>query len=675
MVTFLTRRSLAAWLLCSVIGVQAAATPGSANTDKADAVLLDMANAFQKNDRKKLSQLLPQARGHALEAWAAFWELRVRLGDASDAEVKEFLNRYSGTYQEDRMRTDWLLVLGQREEWTQFEREYALYRMRDDKEVECYAAWLEASKKKFVGTSVLEEQIRKTWLTQRQADDGCTYAMEQLLLANQVNAQDIWHKARLMVEFNRKAAARDALRMVSGKSLSPLDELMNNPAKFLASRGHTMGKESSEWMSLALVRMAANDHDVAIRQMNGKAGDTLNKEQRHWVWGVIGREAAMKHDNDALDYFAKAGPGQGLTDEMLAWKVRAALRADNKPQWSVVISAIETMSATAQKDPAWVYWHARASLAQANPSAAAKAQAQTALQSMAGHQGFYEQLAEEELGRKISLPARPTPVTVLEMNAIKQNPSLQRALLAIRIGLRQDGVKEWNYGTALVDGQGQRGRMTEREKLAAAQWACDEQVWDRCINTSERTALPEMTHRFPTPFKDDVLTRSKNIQLDPAYVYGLIRQESRFILDARSSVGASGLMQVMPATARWTAKKIGLKNFHTEQLNQRETNIAIGTAYLKLVLDNFQGSMPLAAAAYNAGPSRSRKWRNGPVLEGAIWAECVPFTETRDYVKKVLANTTLYAAIMTGEPQSLKARLGKVGPRDSSEVAEDPELP
>ena len=675
MLTFLTRRSLAACLLCSVIGVQAAATPSSANTDKADAVLLDMANAFQKNDLKKLRQLLPQARGHALEAWAAFWELRVRLGDASDAEVKAFLNRYSGTYQEDRMRTDWLLVLGQREEWTQFEREYALYRMRDDKEIECYAAWLEASKKKYVGTSVLEEQIRKAWLAQRQADDGCTYAMEQLLLANQVSAQDIWHKARLMVEFNRKSAARDALRMVSGKSLSPLDELMNNPAKFLSGRGHTMGKESSEWMTLALVKMAANDHAVAIRQMNGKAGGTLNKEQRHWVWAVIGREAAMKLDKDALDYFAKAGPGQGLTDEMLAWKVRAALRAEDKPHWSAVIAAIEAMSATAQKDPAWVYWHARALLAQTNPSAAAKAQAQTALQSIAGYQGFYEQLAEEELGRKISLPARPTPVTVLEMNAIQQNPSLQRALLAIRIGLRQDGVKEWNYGTALVDGQGQRGRMTDREKLAAAQWACDEQVWDRCINTSERTALPEMTHRFPTPFKDEVMARSKNIQLDPAYVYGLIRQESRFILDARSSVGASGLMQVMPATARWTAKKIGLKNFHTEQLNQRETNIAIGTSYLKLVLDNFQGSMPLAAAAYNAGPSRSRKWRNGPVLEGAIWAECVPFTETRDYVKKVLSNTTLYAAMLSGEPQSLKARLGKVGPRDSSEAAEDPELP
>ena len=675
MVTFLTRRSLVAWLLCSVIGAQAATTASSANTDKADAVLLDMANAFQKNDRKKLSQLLPQARGHVLEPWAAYWELRVRLGDASDAEVKEFLNRYSGTYQEDRLRNDWLLVLGQREEWTQFEREYALYRMHDDKEVECYADWLEASQKKFVGTVALEEQIRKTWLAQRQADDGCTYAMEQLLLANKVSAQDIWRKARLMVEFNRKSAARDALRMVSGKSLSPLDELMNNPAKFLAGRGHTMGKESPEWMTLALVKLADNDHEVAVRQMQGKASNTLTKEQKQWIWGVIGRQSAMKLDSDAAEHFAKAGSGSGLTDDMLAWKVRAALRAANKPQWTMVASAIESMSATTQKEAAWVYWHARATLAQANPSAAAKAQAQTALQSIAGYQGFYEQLAEEELGRKVSLPPRPTPVTVLELNAAKANPSLQRGLYAIRIGLRQDGVKEWNYGTSLVDGQGQKGRMSDREKLAAAQWACDEQVWDRCINTSERTALPEMTHRFPMPFKEEVMARSKNIQLDPAYVYGLIRQESRFILDARSSVGASGLMQIMPATAKWTAKKIGLKNFQTEQLNHRDTNIAIGTTYLKLVLDSFQGSMPLAAAAYNAGPSRSRRWRNGPVLEGAIWAECVPFTETRDYVKKVLANTTLYAAILSGEPQSLKARLGKVGPIESSELAGDPDLP
>jgi soluble lytic murein transglycosylase len=212
--------------------------------------------------------------------------------------------------------------------------------------------------------------------------------------------------------------------------------------------------------------------------------------------------------------------------------------------------------------------------------------------------------------------------------------------------------------------------------LAAAQLACDREIWDRCINTSERTKLEfDIEQRFPMPFRDSVVRRSQAIGLDPAYVYGLIRQESRFVMDARSQVGASGLMQVMPATARWTARKIGLPNFSTQQLSDRETNIAIGTGYLKLVLDDFNGSMPLAAAAYNAGPSRPRSWRNGPVIEAAAWAENVPFGETRDYVKKVLANTTVYAAILSGQPQSLKARLGTVGPRDAAQPEPNVELP
>jgi soluble lytic murein transglycosylase len=136
-------------------------------------------------------------------------------------------------------------------------------------------------------------------------------------------------------------------------------------------------------------------------------------------------------------------------------------------------------------------------------------------------------------------------------------------------------------------------------------------VWDRCINTSERTrnSQIDLTQRFPDAAQKAVLARSREIGLDPAYVYGLIRQESRFITDARSGVGASGLMQVMPATARWTAKKIGLTDFKPHQITDRDTNIAIGTGYLKLVLDDFAGSMPLAAAAYNAGPGRPRSWR------------------------------------------------------------------
>jgi soluble lytic murein transglycosylase len=240
------------------------------------------------------------------------------------------------------------------------------------------------------------------------------------------------------------------------------------------------------------------------------------------------------------------------------------------------------------------------------------------------------------------------------------------------MGLRAEGNREWNYTTNLH----MPGGMSDRDLMAAADLACQRQVWDRCINTSERTKTAfDAEQRFPTPLRDTVLRKAKAVDLDPAYVYGLIRQESRFVTDARSGVGAAGLMQVMPATARWTAKKIGLTGFTVDQLNDHEVNVAIGTGYLKLVLDDFGGSLPMAAAAYNAGPSRPRNWRNGPVLEGAIWAENIPFQETRDYVKKVLSNTTNYAALLTGQAQSLKNRLGTVGPKAGNAVEAFPDLP
>ena len=648
--------------------------PPTRPADAADAVFIDMSQAFQKGDRKRLATLLPQAKGHLLEPWAAFWELRLRLGEASDNEIKSFLQRYAGTYQEDRMRNDWLLVLGQRREWTQFEREYALYRMHDDKEIECYAKLLEVQQKDLNAGSSPIEDIRRAWLNPKLSEDGCTYAVSQLLKQRKFNPEDIWLKARVSVESNRKAPARDALKLVSDHNMAVVDELFANGSRFLSQRASTMGAESTEWMTLALIKTATADHENTVKLLQSKTTSSLSSEQKQWVWGVIAKQAAQQLDDKALDYFVNAG-NTAASDDILAWKVRAALRAGKTPSWSAVQSAIDAMSPAAQKDPAWVYWRARALMGQQSVASPPTGQALTALQSIAGPQGFYEQLASEELGKKIATPPRPLPPQPQEAAAAKANPLLQRALYAIKIGLRQDGVKEWNYATGLVDSAGQRGRLNERERLAAAQLACDQAIWDRCINTSERSVQMDVMQRYPMPYKEDVIEAANSINLNSAYVYGLMRQESRFMVDAKSSVGASGLMQIMPATAKWTAKRMGMKNFRPEQLQQRKTNIAIGTQFLKLVLDNFQGSMPMAAAAYNAGPSRPRRWRNGPLMEGAAWAECIPFSETRDYVKKVLANTNMYAAIIQNEPQSLKAKLGMVGPRDSNAPEDNTDIP
>jgi soluble lytic murein transglycosylase len=658
--------------------VAALASTAQAQT-RGDDLVLEMNQAFKRGDTRKLSQTLPQLRGHALEPWAAYWELKARLDSASPQEVQDFFTRYAGTYQEDRLRNDWLLLLGQRRDWTTFEAEYPRYRMNDDREVRCYALLVQYLTQGPAAPASLADEVRRNWFAQRDADDGCAHAASRMIGdrdgPRRLTAADAWQKARLALEANRPRAAARAVEIVAPEALGLLTELNSSPVKFLTSRVTVASKVRKEMITLALIKLALTDADGAARQLENKWGAQLTPEERNWVWGVIGKQSAGRLGTDALEHYARVSRDSDLSDDMLAWKVRAALRAGNKPRWPEVLSAINGMSEEARRDPAWVYWKARALLASPN-AANHRAEATALLQGIASPRGFYEQLALEELGQKVTAPARPAPLTADEKEAARLNATLNRALYAMAIGLRPEGVREWNYGTNLA----RPGGMNDRELLAAAQFACDREVWDRCINTSERTrAEVDVEQRFPMPFRDAVVKRSREIDLDPAYVYGLIRQESRFIMDARSHVGASGLMQVMPATARWTARKIGLTNFTADQINDRDTNIAIGTGYLKLVLDDFAGSMPLAAAAYNAGPSRSRNWRapggTGPVLEGAIWAENVPFSETRDYVKKVLSNTTMYAAILSGQPQSLKARLGTVGPRDAALPEPNKDLP
>ena len=632
--------------------------------NKGDEVILEMSQAFKKGDKARLAALLPQTRGHVLEPLAAYWDLRVRLDTAPESEIRSFLKSYSGSYYEDRLRTDWLLQLGKRRDWANFTAEYPRYRMRDDREVRCYALATEAMNSK----ADVAEEAKRLWYALREADDGCTYVAEHLHSGKQINGLDLWRKARLAMDANRPRPAQAAVDIEAPRLSEQVALIYADPAKYLDKRIIAITKSRKELAVLALIRLAAKDPDEAADWMNRRWSIQLSQEERNWTWGVIGKQAAQKLQDNASDYFAKVQKDSDLNDDLLSWKVRAALRMG---QWRQVLTATQAMSPESQKDPAWVYWRARALSTTAQDNAQ-KLEAQGLLRNIASVKGFYEQLALEELGQAITAPERPVALNPQEKAAALINPGLQRALYAIQIGLRPEGNREWNYSTNLHT----PGGMNDRELLAAADLACQRQVWDRCINTSDRTKEAiDFEQRFPMPLRDIVVRKAGDIRLDPAFVYGLIRQESRFIMDARSHVGASGLMQVMPATAKWTAKKIGLTSFTPDQITDREVNVAIGTGYLKLVLDDFEGSMPLATAAYNAGPSRSRNWRNGPVLEAAIWAENIPFQETRDYVKKVLSNTTNYAAILTRQPQSLKARLGQVGPRNSPMAEVNKDLP
>ncbi|MEO7853171.1 MAG: transglycosylase SLT domain-containing protein, partial [Rubrivivax sp.] len=494
---------------------------------------------------------------------------------------------------------------------------------------------------------------------------------------------DAWQKVRLSVLANRASAARAAAVLLGPQADIAVRELMKNPQRWLMSANVPLDAEQAELVTLALLRLARSEPDVVAGLLESRWQRALPSHLAALAWAAAGQYAAIELSNDATAYYLKAtalrqqaAPVKRLlapwTDDMLVWQARAALRlpGGEKERWLRVTQAVQALNPADQQDPTWVYWHARAQQALAKRGDAGdtdRLAAGSAMASIAEQLNFYGKLARENLGGKLVLPPAPAPLTAAEREAAARNPGFARALDSFRLGLRSEGVREWNFSI--------RG-MDDRELLAAAQLACDNQIWDRCINTSERTRqVVDLAQRFPMPYRNEVLAQAERVGLDPAFVYGLIRQESRFMVDIRSSAGASGLMQLMPATARWTAKKVGVP-YGGQQITDPDMNLLLGTSYLKLLMEDFGGSMALATAGYNAGPGRPRRWREGAVLEPAAWAENIPFSETRDYVKKVLSNSVYYSALIGKQPTLLNARLGaNIGPRTAADPISDRELP
>jgi soluble lytic murein transglycosylase len=643
--------------------------PLAGRAQNIDDLVVEAREALKKKDRTRLDVLrsaVSFAR-HPLAQWVEYWELSNRLAEAQAAEVEAFYSRWAGTYVEDRLRNDWLLELGHRRDWANFARDMPRFRMNDDREVTCYQLLTQH----LAGQDV-RSAARSTWTAQRDADEGCNLLATTLYAAGVLKAEDIFYAMRVAAEFGRPRVAKAAAAILGTPTASSVVDLWDNPARFLAKK-----PADSELALLALMRLAAADPGAAAEWLDKHGPKKLTAGQRPLAWAITARQAAFKLLPEATAYYRNAwralpaGSDPGWSDDLLAWQVRAALRAPAETdRWALVQQAIAAMSASEQREAAWVYWKARAQQAQARPDAAGdgdRASARTLLGSIASQMNFYGKLATEDLGAKVSLPPPPQPLSAAEKQAARAMPGFNRALQLIDLGLRNEGVREWNFTL--------RG-LADRELLAAAQWACEREVWDRCISTSDRTrGEVDMAQRFPMPFRREVLARATEVGLDPAYLYGLIRQESRFVMDARSSVGAAGLMQIMPNTAKWTAKKIGF-DLRADMLADRDVNLMLGASYLKLVLDDFGGSQALAAAAYNAGPNRPRRWREGGPVEAAVWAESIPFNETRDYVKKVLSNAAYYAALLTGQTPSLKTRLGgPIGPRDPNAPASDREIP
>lgn len=606
-----------------------------------DDVFLALRDAARREDASSAADLANRLPDYAIPSYVDYYRLKSHLKDALSTEIRDYLQRYNGSAIADRMRNDWLLLLGKQRDFVTFDEQYPLFKLDDDTQLKCYALLSRAIKGEQVAPAA-----RRLLASPKDYGEACPALIASLAQSGQFTDSDLWAQVRLASEFNQAMVVRriGALTQATDKEL--IQAIEKAPLVIAQSVGAT--PTARQLFIVALGRVArTSPEQAASALMNVESRFTA--EERALGWAQIALQASLKLMPEATSQYWSRADGAILSGEGYQWRARMALRAGD---WKRVRQAIDAMPADLRDDPTWIYWRARALRA-----AGERDEAQQLLTSIAQQTNFYGQLALEDLGQKISIPAAAAPLSSLEMNRISANAGLRRALKFFDLNLRFEAVREWNW---------ELRSMSDREHLAAAEFARQNNVLDRMVNTSDRTKSErDFTQRFPSPFRDYMVTSTSALGLDMAWVYGLIRQESRFVMNARSHVGASGLMQLMPATARFVANKIGMTGFTPDAVNDINTNIQLGTNYLNMVLRDLDGSQAMATAAYNAGPGRPRAWRASltRTVEGAVFAETIPFAETRGYVKNVLSNATYYAALFDGQPQSLKARLGTVAPK------------
>ncbi|MFO1346238.1 MAG: transglycosylase SLT domain-containing protein [Rhodocyclaceae bacterium] len=644
-------------LLRSILPISfavAASLAIAAPTTGKDERFLAARDAYRVGDRIKLERLAGELRGHDLEDYVDYWLLVGRLPDQLEpAAAREFIARHERTYLAEKLRSDWLKVLGKKQQWSEFDVEYPKI-VAPDQELACYALQSRRAR----GDVTMLDDALPLWTTLLEPPEPCYPVLEALIWEKRVLADEVWVRVRRQVEANKIAAARYSTNYLppsqtptAGQFDAAVDKPMPTLAKLPANWAEKrLGRELA---AIAIQRVAKSDPRMAAEQLE-KLAPKMEESERTWTWGQIGWQAALRHMPEAVGWYKKTG-NVPLSDEVAQWKVRAALRAQD---WGLVRSTIERMPPALAALPEWTYWLGRAYKAGGQTT-----EADALFQKISGQPNFYGNLADDELDRPIRVPPKAAALSRDEVVAASTNPGLKRALALIRVNMRVEGVREWNWTL--------RG-MSDRELLAAAELAKRNDVFDRAIAAADRTKNEhDYSLRYLSPFDDQVRPAAQKQSVDEAWVYGLMRQESRFITNAKSTVGASGLMQLMPATAKWVANKIGLANYSHSRVNDTETNLLLGTTYMRMVMESLDNHPVLASAAYNAGPGRARKWRADRPLEGAIYAETIPFNETRDYVKKVMSNAVYYSALFEDKPQTLKPRLGIIAPRADAPKGEE----
>jgi len=605
--------------------------------------------AFRAGNAARVDEFAARLKNTALEPYLTYYQLHLHLYTRNVAGIKEFLARPDDTPVIDQLRSEWLKWQAKQQHWDEFAAEYPRLLQADD-EMLCYALQARLPNNE----DLVLSEARTFWFSGVGQPESCVTLFNLALDRGVLTDDDVWTRLRLALEVNNlELASQLSSRLPKERkiSLKTLENAAAHPERYLSKVKLGKANEAERTVALfALLRLAKQLPQLAYTHWK-KLEDNFDVDEQHYFYGWLGYEAARSLDDRALEWF-KAAKDAPLNDAQLAWRTRAALREGN---WHEVWASITAMSPKQQKDSAWRYWKARAWKVLGRDF-----EAEALFAELGREYNFYGQLALEELGstQAVGLASVGYQPTMIEIETMQSLPAMQRTIMLYRMGLREEAAKEWALTVRKLD---------DKQLLVASEIASRNEMYDRSINAADRTVLlHDFNLRYPAPYRDSLQGRIQENNLDEAWVYGLMRQESRFVTQAKSNVGASGLMQVMPATARWVAQRLGMKDYRKQLIGHLDTNLKLGTYYMKSILSTLDNNPVLASAAYNAGPGRARQWQDDKPLEGAIYVETIPFDETRDYVKKVMSNTMYYARVFGHATPSLKQRLGVIDAKSTN---------
>jgi len=600
--------------------------------------------AIKAGHTQKFQQLAADLEDYPLYPYLRYEYLRRNLWSLPEETIAGFLKKHPDFPRTDKLRNRWLDILASQGRWHDYIQHYV---QPNDNRLRCLYL---TARMKAGQTEYLLEDIRTMWLVGYSQDDACDSAFAKLEASSMMTDELIWERIRLAMANGETGLANYLGRKLDG------------PLKQLAGQWLAMHRNSSsttynpkiadtprgrEVLQYGLKRLARQNLDRALdRWFKLKQSYDFTAAERQQMQRNLAVIAAGKDHNEAYALLNEVDPSV-VDSTVFIYRLRHAL---NNGKWAQLQQWTEGVPPNDIDNAQWRYWHARALEKTGNDQAA-----RDIYHELAAKRDFYGFLAADRLNVSYQMNDFPLPVTQEQRDRVARLPAVQRAFEFLQLGEEYAARREWHHALE---------HMTSYQMQIAASLAAEKNWHDRAILAlGKAQAYDDLATRFPVIHHDTLSRYAGKRGIDVAWMYGIIRTESAFWEDARSPAGALGLMQVMPRTARETARRLGMGNISTQSLLKAETNIPIGSQYLKQVYEQFDGNMILATAAYNAGPHRVKSWlpKTG-CMEPDIWIENIPFHETRDYVKRVMSYTSIYDWRLEGQSAPLSTRMASVQP-------------